>query len=79
MQEALQKRVMLPAELESAVWDYYRKTSPSLQEFYSRYTPEWEHLYDAELLPTSDFLPFHLQTQPAFPNRYVLTILTVPY
>ena len=79
MQEALQKRVMLPAELESAVWDYYRKTSPSLQEFYSRYTPEWEHFYDAELLPTSDFLPFLRQMQTAFRKRYVLAELNVPY
>ena len=78
MQGALQERIMLPAELENAVWDYYRKTSPSLQELYSRNT-EWEHFYDAEPLPASDFLSFLYQMQTAFRKRYALAELNIPY
>ena len=36
MDEALQNRTVLPRELEQEIWDYYRRTVPSLQEFYSR-------------------------------------------
>lgn len=79
LQDALQRRIVLPAELESVVWEYYRKTSPSLQEFYSRYTPEWEAFYDAEPLLPAGFLSFLYRMQPAFRKRYALTELDVSY
>lgn len=79
LQEALHKRIVFPAELEDAIWQYYRKTSPSLQEFYSRYTPEWEMFYDAESLSPGDFLLFLKRMLPAFRKRYALTELDVPY
>ena len=42
MEEYIQERTVLESELEECIWEYYRQTAPSLQEFYSRYTPEWE-------------------------------------
>jgi hypothetical protein len=37
--------ILRKVELEEKILAYYRKTSPSLQEFYSRYTPEWDAFY----------------------------------
>lgn len=50
MEEYLQHHTVLESELEECIWDYYRQTAPSLQEFYSRYTPEWEVFYEHETL-----------------------------
>lgn len=61
------------------MWDYYRKTAPSLQEFYSRYTPEWEVFYEHEQLLPSDFLDFLYRMQAAFRKRYSLAELDVAY
>lgn len=58
MEEYLQHHTVLESELEECIWDYYRQTAPSLQEFYSRYTPEWEVFYEHETLPPTDFLIF---------------------
>lgn len=77
--EALQRGTVLPGELEETVWDYYRKTAPSLQEFYSRYTPEWEVFYEHEQLLPSDFLGFLYRMQAAFRKRYSLAELDVAY
>lgn len=70
---------MHPREVESEVWAYYRKTSPSLQEFYSRYTPEWEAFYAHESLLPSDFLSFLKGRITAFRKRYSLFELDVLY
>ena len=43
--------ILRKAELEEKILAYYRKTSPSLQEFYSRYTPEWDAFYSCLHLP----------------------------
>ena len=77
--EAIQRGTVLPGELEETVWDYYRKTAPSLQEFYSRYTPEWEVFYEHEQLLPSDFLDFLYRMQAAFRKRYSLAELDVAY
>ena len=77
--EALQRGTVLPGELEETVWGYYRKTAPSLQEFYSRYTPEWEVFYEHEQLLPSDFLDFLYRMQAAFRKRYSLAELDVAY
>ena len=58
MEEYIQERTVLESELEECIWEYYRQTAPSLQEFYSRYTPEWEVFYEHETLPATDFLIF---------------------
>ena len=79
LREALQHGTVRPGELEGAVWEYYRKTAPSLQEFYSRYTPEWEVFYEHEQLLPSDFLDFLYRMQLAFRKRYALAELDVPY
>ena len=79
LSEALQHGTVRPGELEGAVWEYYRKTAPSLQEFYSRYTPEWEVFYEHEQLLPSDFLDFLYRMQSAFRKRYALAELDVPY
>lgn len=79
LEGALQERIVLPGELEKEIWSYYRKTSPSLQEFYSRYTPEWESFYEHESLLPSDFLDFLYRMQPVFGRRYSLLELDVAY
>ena len=79
MEEYLQGRTVLESELEECVWDYYRKTVPSLQEFYSRYTPEWEVFYANETLSSADFLTFLQRMETAFRKRYTLAELDVSY
>ena len=66
MEEYLQHHTVLESELEECIWDYYRQTAPSLQEFYSRYTPEWEVFYEHETLPPTDFLIFLQRMETAF-------------
>lgn len=65
--------------MEDEVWTYYRKTAPSLQEFYSRYTPEWDAFYENENLPPDLFLDFLRRMQSAFRKRYALSELNVAY
>lgn len=79
MEEYLQGRTVLESELEECVWDYYRKTVSSLQEFYSRYTPEWEVFYANETLSPADFLTFLQRMETAFRKRYTLAELDVSY
>lgn len=79
MDEALQNRTVLPRELEQEIWDYYRWTVPSLQEFYSRYTPEWEVFFEQETLPPVYFLAFLKQMKTAFRKRYTLSELDITY
>lgn len=79
MEDELNSKVVLPRELEGEIWDYYRKTSPSLQEFYSRYTPEWEVFYENETLSVTDFMSFLIRMRSAFAKRYNLMELNVDY
>ena len=79
MEEYLQHHTVLESELEECIWEYYRQTAPSLQEFYSRYTPEWEVFYEHEVLPPPDFLIFLKRMETAFRKRYALAELDVSY
>lgn len=79
LEEDLREQTVLPRELEECVWNYYRKTAPSLQEFYSRYTPEWEAFYEYESLSPSEFLHFLKRMRPTFEKRYPLFDLDVDY
>ena len=79
LQEALHRGTVLPREVEDEVWTYYRKTAPSLQEFYSRYTPEWDAFYENENLSPDLFLDFLRRMQSAFRKRYALSELNVAY
>ena len=79
MDEALQNRTVLPRELEQEIWDYYRRTVPSLQEFYSRYTPEWEVFFEQESVSPVYFLAFLKQMKTAFRKRYTLSELDITY
>lgn len=79
MKEALHLGVILPHELEAEVWNYYRRTMPSLQEYYSRYTPEWEVFYEKESLLPADFLTFLKRMRTTFARRYALADLDVDY
>ena len=45
-------------ELEEKVLAYYRRTTPSLQEYYSRYTPEWDAFYFSEQLALIGLIEF---------------------
>lgn len=75
----MHRGTVLPREVEDEVWTYYRKTAPSLQEFYSRYTPEWDAFYENENLPPDLFLDFLRRMQSAFRKRYALSELNVAY
>ena len=67
------------AELEEKVMVYYRKTTPSLQEYYSRYTPEWDAFYSCLHLPVFSFVEYLKQMRGAFKKRYELAELNIDY
>ena len=67
------------AELEEKVMAYYRKTTPSLQEYYSRYTPEWDAFYSCLHLPVFSFMEYLKQMRGAFKKRYELAELNIDY
>lgn len=71
--------VVRKAELEEQIMAYYRKTSPSLQEFYSRYTPEWDAFYSCIHLPVFSFLEYLRQMRRPFKKRYALAELNIEY
>ena len=67
------------AELEEKVMAYYRKTTPSLQEYYSRYTPEWDAFYSCLHLPVFSFVEYLKQMRGAFKKRYELAELNIDF
>ena len=71
--------ILRKAELEEKILSYYRKTTPSLQEFYSRYTPEWDAFYSCLQLPVFAFVEYLRQMRGAFKKRYALSELNVEY
>lgn len=75
----IQNGIVSERELDEQVLDYYRRTTPSLQEFYSRYTPEWESFVSAEPLNGANFLDFLRRMRPAFARRYEAYELNVDY
>lgn len=79
MEKAMGEGTATEAEVERVAWDYYRTTVPSLQEFYSRYTPEWEVFYENESLPPAGFRVFLQRMAPTFRRRYSLMELDVDY
>ena len=66
-------------ELEERILAYYRKTTPSLQEYYSRYTPEWDAFYSCLHLPVFEFVEYLRQMRGAFKKRYALAELNIEY
>ena len=79
LKEELEAHAILPRELEAEIWNYYRRTLPSLQEYYSRYTPEWEVFYENEESTPDGFLRFLKQMRTTFAKRYALAELDVDY
>ena len=71
--------ILKKGELEETVLSYYRKTTPSLQEFYSRYTPEWDAFYSCLHLPVFSFVEYLRSMRGAFKKRYALSELNVEY
>lgn len=71
--------ILRKAELEEKILLYYRKTTPSLQEFYSRYTPEWDAFYSCLQLPVFAFVEYLRQMRGAFKKRYSLAELNIEY
>ena len=70
---------MTQGELEDMIWTYYRHTSPSLQEYYSRYTPEWEIFYEHEGSQPVEFIGFLKRYASTFSRHYTRMELDVPY
>ena len=69
--------ILRKAELEEKILAYYRKTSPSLQEFYSRYTPEWDAFYSCLHLPVFSLVEYLRQMRDAFKKRYRLAEMII--
>ena len=57
-EEDIAAGILHKPELEEKILAYYRKTTPSLQEFYSRYTPEWDAFYSCLHLPVPAFVEY---------------------
>ena len=71
--------VLKKGELEEKILAYYRKTTPSLQEFYSRYTPEWDAFYSCLHLPVFSLVEYLRSMRTAFKKRYTLAELNIEY
>lgn len=71
--------ILRKPELEEKILAYYRKTTPSLQEFYSRYTPEWDAFYSCLQLPVPALVEYLRQMRGAFQKRYALAELNIEY
>ena len=71
--------ILRKPELEEKILAYYRKTTPSLQEFYSRYTPEWDAFYSCLQLPVPALVEYLRQMRGAFRKRYALAELNIEY
>ena len=71
--------ILKKGELEEAILSYYRKTTPSLQEFYSRYTPEWDAFYSCIHLPVFSLVEYLRGMRGAFKKRYTLAELNIEY
>ena len=78
-EEPLRQRLMTQGELEDMIWTYYKHTSPSLQEYYSRYTPEWEIFYEHEGSQPVEFIGFLKRYASTFSRHYTRMELDVPY
>ena len=79
MEADLATGILRKAELEEKILSYYRKTTPSLQEFYSRYTPEWDAFYSCLHLPIYSLVEYLRSMRTAFKKRYSLTELNIEY
>ena len=79
MEADLATGILRKAELEEKILSYYRKTTPSLQEFYSRYTPEWDAFYSCLHLPVFSFIEYLRNMRTAFKKRYSLAELNIEY
>ena len=71
--EEVASGVVTKHEMEEEILSYYRRTVASLQEFYSKYTSEWEAFTSSEHLSLSAFIDFVRQMRMTFRKRYRLT------
>lgn len=77
--EEVASGVVTKHEMEEEILSYYRRTVASLQEFYSKYTPEWEAFTSSEHLSLSAFMDFVRQMRMTFRKRYRLSEFNVDY
>lgn len=77
--EQLHNQIVKPEELDTDIRLYFRKTLPSLQEFYSKYANQWEYYH--EIKEATDKTFFHFLKNSAYPlaMRYNLVDLNVKY
>lgn len=78
-QDEIAAGIVLQCDLEEDLLAYYRRTVASVQEFYSRYSAEWETYAASETLPAGEFFGFLEPYVPTFRKRYELTELNVEY
>ncbi|NDV66329.1 VWA domain-containing protein [Bacteroides sp. 224] len=77
--EQLHNQIVKPEELDTDILLYFRKTLPSLQEFYSKYASQWEYYH--EIQEATDKAFYHFLKNSAYPlaMRYNLVDLNVKY
>lgn len=77
--ELLHNRAVIPEELDEEIRAYYRRTTASLQEYYSRYVAQWEVYQEAEIASNARFLTLLKQSAYLLSMRYSRVDLNTSY
>ena len=75
----MEQGIVRKVELEEAVLHYYKRTTASLQEFYSRFTPEWDAYYSCLYLPPQALADYLRTMRGTFQKRYGDTQLNLSF
>ncbi|WP_455586007.1 VWA domain-containing protein [Bacteroides sp.] len=77
--EQLHNLIIRPEELDTDIRLYFRHTLPSLQEFYSRYTSQWEYFHETDEASDAKFLHFLENSAYPLSMKYNQIDLNVKY
>lgn len=77
--EQLHNLIIRPEELDTDIHQYFRRTLPSLQDFYSHYASQWEYFHEMSEASDSKFLQFLQNSAYPFSMKYHLVDLNVKY
>lgn len=77
--EQLHNLVIRPEELDTDIHQYFRRTLPSLQDFYSRHASQWEYFHEMDEASDAKFLQFLENSAYTFSMKYHLVDLNVKY
>lgn len=77
--EQLHNLIIRPEELDTDIHQYFRRTLPSLQDFYSRHASQWEYFHEMDEASDAKFLQFLENSAYTFSMKYHLVDLNVKY